>query len=222
MTYTITIGQQKGGVGKSTLSVHLAAFLASRHPGRVLAVDTDEQSSLYNWFMLRKENNHPITFEVRSMPKPIAHKELPKVSRQYDYIIIDTPGIIGDILTSNISASDLLILPIVPAAFDIWALDNAVKIAEKIAEKNRAAPITIRTLFNIARLNTKIFNNAASTVKEWGYTAFNTPICNRTNYPTAIGDGLTAFELETGSNRPATSEYESLAQEIYKLEGKIK
>jgi chromosome partitioning protein len=223
MTYTITIGQQKGGSGKSTLAVHLAAFLASRHPGRVLGVDTDEQGSFYNWSMLRKEEGHPLTFSVISLPKPVVHAELPKVRKDYDYIIIDTPGKIGEILVSNIKVSDLLITPLIPGLFDSLALENSVKIATEIAKNHRAkgAPaLNVRALINIARPSTKIFTSAVETLKEWGYPAFETAINNRTNYPTAISEGLTAFELESGSNRPATSEYNSLVNEIFKLEGK--
>ena len=105
---------QKGGSGKTTLSVHLAAALA-RDGARVLLIDDDPQGSALEWSALRQ--GEP-AFPVIGLPKPVLHREVPTLATGYDHVIIDGPLQVADITRSAIMASDVVIVPVQPSPFE--------------------------------------------------------------------------------------------------------
>ena len=98
---------QKGGVGKTTLSVHLADALA-RRGSRVLLVDADPQQSAMKWSTFRAGENK---FSVIAMAKPTLHKELAPIYADYTDIVIDGPPRIHELTKSIILAADLVLIP---------------------------------------------------------------------------------------------------------------
>ncbi len=83
----ISFLNQKGGVGKTTLAVHLATALA-RRGARVLMVDADPQGSGLDWSASR--TGDPL-FPVIGLPKPTIHRELPTIAADYAHVVIDGP-----------------------------------------------------------------------------------------------------------------------------------
>jgi len=81
----IGVLNQKGGAGKTTISLHLAHGLA-RQNYRVLLVDADPQGSSRDWATARQDD---APFSVMGLDRPILHKELPKLAQGYDYVLID-------------------------------------------------------------------------------------------------------------------------------------
>src|SRR4051812_36108401 len=108
---------QKGGVGKTTLSINVATCLAIKK-NKVLLIDADLQNSSLDWATIRKKES---LFTVVGITKPIIHKEIPKLIKNYDHIIIDGPPRIYDVARSAIVASDVVIMPVQPSPYDIWA-----------------------------------------------------------------------------------------------------
>ena len=98
----IGVLNQKGGVGKTTISVNLAHALTLMG-GRVLLVDADPQGSALSWSAVRAEE--PL-FPVVGMPKPTLHKDLPSVARDYDYVVIDGAPRVNELCRAAILASD--------------------------------------------------------------------------------------------------------------------
>ena len=94
MPKVIAILNQKGGVGKTTLAVHLATALA-RNRRRVLLVDADPQGSALDWAAARTT---PPLFPVVGLPKNSIHKELPALAVNYDFVIIDGPPRVYEVL----------------------------------------------------------------------------------------------------------------------------
>src|ERR1700675_1577485 len=110
----IALLNQKGGVGKTTLSVHLAAALATGK--RVLLVDADPQRSALDWSAQRQAEK---MFPVIGLPTKNLYRELAPMSKDYDWIVIDGPPRANDIAKAAIAASDLVIIPVQPSPFDV-------------------------------------------------------------------------------------------------------
>ena len=90
----IAVLNQKGGVGKTTLSIHIATALAADNDEKVLLVDADPQASALDWSAQRTAD--PL-FRVIGLPKPVLHREVPPISRDYDWVIIDGPPRVNDL-----------------------------------------------------------------------------------------------------------------------------
>ncbi|MDE0878526.1 MAG: AAA family ATPase, partial [Sphingomonas bacterium] len=115
---------QKGGVGKTTLSVNIAASFA-RLGGRVLLIDADPQGSSLDWAAARQEA--PL-FSVVGLPRATIHKEMDEIGKGYDHVVIDGPPRVTELARSAIMASDVILIPVQPSPYDIWAADEVVKL----------------------------------------------------------------------------------------------
>ena len=129
MPKIIALLNQKGGVGKTTLTVHLATALA-RAGERVLLVDSDPQASALDWSGAR---SGPALFPVIGLPKASLHKELAALATNYSYVVIDGPPRVYDVARSAIMASDLVLIPVQPSPYDIWATSEIVGLLAEAA-----------------------------------------------------------------------------------------
>lgn len=102
---------QKGGVGKITLAIHVATAFAQRGR-RVLLVDADPQGSSLDWAASRQI---PSLFPVIGLPSKTLHKEMPAHRANYDDIIIDGPPRVNELARAAIIAADLVVIPIQPS-----------------------------------------------------------------------------------------------------------
>ena len=112
LSKVITISQQKGGTGKTTLAIHLAMGFIKFQNLKVAVVDTDPQGSLGQWFMIRSEkniSNDNLSFKTASLWG--AQYESKNLKKDHDIVIIDTPPKIESDARPSIEASDLVLIP---------------------------------------------------------------------------------------------------------------
>ncbi len=140
---------QKGGVGKTTLAIHVADALSRRNK-RVLLVDADPQGSALDWAAARQKA--PL-FPVAGLPRASIHKELPTLAHGYDVVIIDGPPRVYDVARSAIMASDLVLVPVQPSPYDVWA-------AKEIIDLVHEATVFKPNLKSAFAINRKIVNTA--------------------------------------------------------------
>ena len=204
----VAILNQKGGVGKTTLSVHLASSLAAKN--RVLLIDADPQHSALDWAAQAEETG---SFTVIGLPKPILHTQIGSLSQGYSWIIIDGPPRVNELARSAIAASDLVLIPVQPSPFDVWAAKDIVDIVRE-CEITRPH-LQSRFLVNRQFPNTTLAGEVVDALSEHDVPTLSTVIRNRTEYAKSARIGRTA--LETEPNGQAANDIRSLATEVCAL-----
>ena len=197
---------QKGGVGKTTLSVNLAACLA-RTGARVLLIDADPQGSALDWAAARQGD--PL-FSVVGFPRATIHKEIAQLGQGYDHIIIDGPPRVTDLARSAIMASDIVVIPVQPSPYDIWAAEEVVKLITEA----RVYKENIKSVFVVNRkiTNTAIGRDVREALAAYPIHVLNASIAQRVVFAEAAAQGQAIFEIEpTG---PAVAEMEAVAAEL--------
>ena len=205
----VALLNQKGGVGKTTLAVHIADALSRRNK-RVLLVDADPQGSALDWAAARK--GEPL-FPVAGLPRNSIHKELPKLSAGYDTVIIDGPPRVYDVARSAIMASDLVLVPVQPSPYDVWA---AKEIIDLIHEATIYKP-NLKSAFVINRkiVNTALGRDVVDALSDYPVPVLNTSICQRIALAESAAQGQTVFE--TAPDNPASKEIQTLIDELMEV-----
>lgn len=132
MVNVITLAGQKGGAGKTTLAIHLAAELAQRDL-RVLLVDTDPQGTAMAWAERtpdEEDEKRPTTIAMGDNVR----SQLKGMTKDYDFIVIDTPGRQSKRVAAALMASDLVLLPCIPSPNDFWAIESSLETVEQVQE----------------------------------------------------------------------------------------
>lgn len=202
----ISVLNQKGGVGKTTLAVHISAALAQQG-ARVLLIDADPQGSALDWSARRTAE--PL-FHVIGLPKANLHKEVPTHAENYDHIVIDGPPRVNELARSAILAADQIVIPVQPSPYDVWAADNIVTLIRE-AQIFREY---IRSVFVINRkiVNTAIGRDVKDALTSYELPVFEANICQRVAFAESAATGSTVLEMEPAGL--ASREVMALAKEI--------
>jgi len=206
LSKVITISQQKGGTGKTTLAVHLAMAFIKYHGLKVAIIDTDPQGSLGKWFMIRSEkkvSNENLTFKTASLWG--AQYESKTLKKDHDVVIIDTPPKIESDARPSIEAADLVLIPVAASHVDFWATGAIVEIAKKANKK-------ILIQINRSNQRSKLIDKTNDFINSLDLLSTNTIIGNRQIYTSSMGEGKTAVEKQKKGN--AVEEIKNLSEQI--------
>jgi chromosome partitioning protein len=129
----ITIAQQKGGAGKTTMAAHLAVAWAASGRRNVAIIDTDPQGSLTQWYKVREsrlgEGATNLTFASISGWR--VRSEIDRLRHSHDLIVIDSPPHTDAEARTAIRAADLVVIPLQPSPMDVWATSATIQICKQ-------------------------------------------------------------------------------------------
>ena len=204
----ISVLNQKGGSGKTTIATHLARAIQLKGFS-VLLVDSDPQGSSRDWAAVNEENPVPVV----GIDRPTIERDLKRIAEK-DYVIIDGAPQAADLAISAIKASDIIIIPVQPSPYDIWATSDLVDLVKQRIEmtdgKLKAAFVVSRTI-----KGTKIGKEISIALSDYGLPVLETSITQRVIYPTSASMGSSVLDEEpTGE---ASKEINNLINEILSI-----
>ena len=205
----IGVLNQKGGVGKTTLSLNLASAYADEGQ-KVLIVDADPQGSSLRWSSARAEGIAPL-FPVVGMAKPSISRELPVMAKDYDVVVVDGAPRVSELGRAAIMASDVILMPVQPSPFDIWATEDTVQL---IREAQQFKPSLIAAFaVNRKIANTAIGRDVLDAFAEADFPVLTAQVTQRVLYAESAMQGLSVVEV---------ARYGDAAREIRKLAAEIR
>jgi chromosome partitioning protein len=210
----IALLNQKGGVGKTTLATHLAGEFA-RHGRSVIMIDADPQGSALDWSQRRKERRYPRLFGVVGLPRETLHLEAPELARNADCVFIDGPPRVTALARSALLAADLVLIPVQPSPYDVWA---SLEMVALVTEAQTYRP-ALQAAFVINRRVTRtiIGREARGALATRRLPTLYSELHQRIVFAESVALGLVAAELD-----PASAAAREIAMLACEVEGLIR
>ncbi len=201
----VAVLNEKGGCGKTTIATNLARGLQLEGLD-VMLVDSDVQGSARDWGAVETDFDKPA---VIGMDRPTLHKDIPKVAEGSDIVVIDGAARAEKMQTSAIKASDLVLIPVQPSAYDIWSSETVVDLVQarrEIAGKPEAAFVISRQI-----VGTNLAGEAQEALESFDLPVLEGRTAQRVIYAEAASQGLSVLDLDSSSK--AAGEVRSIVKD---------
>jgi chromosome partitioning protein len=208
----IALLNQKGGAGKTTLATHLAGEFALQG-WEVTLLDADPQGSALDWAHRRLQSGEKRLYGVFGLARDSLHQEAPQVALQADLVIIDGPPRVAAIARSALLAADLVLIPVQPSAYDIWASQEMVQL---VTEARVFRP-QLRAAFVINRrvVGTVIGREVRTALADQPFDALTGDVSQRIAFADSVAAGKLACEVAPGGR--AAREIAAFARDVREM-----
>ena len=206
MSKIIAVLNQKGGAGKTTIATNLAhALQLEGH--KVILVDSDPQGSARDW----NAASDGALIKVIGLDRSTLAKDILAVVDNHDFIIIDGAPQIADLAIAAIKCADMILIPVQPSPYDIWACEDLVEIIKARQEITDGKP---KAAFIISRVikNTQLGNEIREALEGYELPVFKNFTTQRVIYAKSAATGLTVLSTETKED--AANEIRAIANEL--------
>ncbi len=209
MTKIISFLNQKGGVGKTTISTNIAVSLQMDNQ-KVLLVDSDPQGSLRDW----NEANEGKLIPVVGLDRETLAKDIEGVKSGYDIVIIDGAPQSSKLVAAAIKVSHLVIIPVTPSPYDVWACSDLIEIIKARQEVTNGSPVC-RFLISRSRKGTNLSEDIIEALSGYEIPILENRTTHREVYAKTASEGLTVYhDLKA---EEAINEITSLKNEILEV-----
>lgn len=205
----IALLNQKGGAGKTTLATHLAGELAMLG-NRVTLLDADPQGSALDWAQRRLQSGQERLYGVFGLARDTLHRDVPAIALEADFVVIDGPPRVAALARSALLAADLVLIPVQPSAYDVWATQEMVNL---ITEAQVFRP-GLRAAFVINRrvVGTVIGREARAALADQPFPTLRADIAQRIAFADSVAAGKLVWEVS--AQGAAAREVAALAQAV--------
>jgi chromosome partitioning protein len=208
----VALLNQKGGVGKTTLALHLAGRWACEGK-RTIVIDADPQGSALDWSEQRAREGLPRLFGVIGLSRDTLHREAPEIARDADHVVIDGPPRVAALMRSALLAADVALVPAQPSPFDGWASSEMLRL---IDEARIFRPeLCARFVLNRCATGTVIARETAQALASHEPPVLASRIGQRVVFADAARSGRLVSEAVNGA--VAAREIAALAAELERL-----
>ena len=203
----IAVINQKGGTGKTTLALNLAAGLARRGPTAV--IDADPQRSISQWIAMGDgENALPVATPIGDSPAAT----IAQLKKNHRYVVVDCPPTVqGPVIDAVMVAADRVLIPVLPSPLDLWASVEMAALVREARQKNQA----LQAWLVLNQVETR---NALSRVMQQAVAEFDLPLLQaslqrRAAYRSAAVEGVSVYALG-GRGLQAAADIEAIIEEL--------
>jgi chromosome partitioning protein len=212
----ILVGTEKGGTGKTTIAVNLAAMRAAKGKD-VLLVDSDKQGSATLWAQVRVDEGVRPSLTCVSKLGPTAGFDIVQMANKFDTVIVDAGGRDSSEMRNAMLFCDHMIIPTKPSQFDTWTFDvmDRLVIEARARGNTELAPIVV---INMANPNPQVreAEEAADAINSYeSMRVAKAVICDRIPFRKAARDGRAVTELKEGDTEKAIIEIRHLYREVF-------
>jgi chromosome partitioning protein len=192
-TMIVALLNRKGGVGKTTLALHLAGE-GAREGKRGALIDADPQGSSLDWSEQRTKEGLRRLFGVIELASDTLHREAPELARDADHVVIDGPPRIGALMRSVLLSADQVLITARSSQFNGWA--SAVML--KLIDETRifCPQLAARLVHDRCRARTVIARETAGALAKHEPSALGVRIGQRVSFADVARSGRVVAELD--------------------------
>lgn len=188
----ISVLNQKGGSGKTTIATNLArAYQLSGK--KVLLVDSDTQGSARRWNMANEGKVLPVI----GLDRPTLPADLKAIQTGYEMVIIDGAPNVARMSSVAAQVSNVILIPVTPSPYDVWACKSLVDIVKQRMDIDPS----LKAAFVISRaiVNARVTGDVIEALEHFELPVLEGKTHQRLAYSSTVMEGLTVVDLRDGN-----------------------